>query len=426
MRQRWFEDNSKRVRNAGRPVVITLRFFLILTLLAGWGPVTAAQETPDGTAYRLGTGDEIRVIVQDQPQASGQATIVDDGYVALPLLDGVNLAGNTVREASAAIRQKLAAKFVDPVVAVEVSHYRPFFVLGDVATPGMYPWFPGATVAQAVAVAGGYRGKNDYLQTVVAGIRAVEALAVARYELAVARVQEARLHAEIDGTAMLAAPQADDAASAPLLSELTAREQVVLTTRVTGFAKQIELLKREQAIRTDEMAALDERIKSQGRQDEKLLSEITDVQVLVSHGNSPITRLNDLYREQNRLQSDTLQTQVLLNQARNGRNQAELQGANITRERRVQLLVDQQDAEGRIQRLREQVRAETSIVLEAAALQGQPGGEGVTTRFWLQGKGATTNRAADDNTGVAPGDVLRVERNLASASGGNVVALGQR
>jgi polysaccharide export outer membrane protein len=51
----------------------------------------------------------------------------------------------------------------DPSVSVEVSAYRPIFVLGEVNKPGEYPYQPGMTVVSAVAVAGGftYRAVED-------------------------------------------------------------------------------------------------------------------------------------------------------------------------------------------------------------------------------------------------------------------------
>jgi polysaccharide export outer membrane protein len=44
----------------------------------------------------------------------------------------------------------------EPSVAVEVEAYRPFFILGEVAAPGQYPYVPNMTVESAVAIAGGF------------------------------------------------------------------------------------------------------------------------------------------------------------------------------------------------------------------------------------------------------------------------------
>jgi polysaccharide export outer membrane protein len=48
-------------------------------------------------------------------------------------------------------------------VAVEIESYRPFFILGEVAAPGQYPYVPNMTVESAVAIAGGFspRAQRD-------------------------------------------------------------------------------------------------------------------------------------------------------------------------------------------------------------------------------------------------------------------------
>ena len=50
-----------------------------------------------------------------------------------------------------------------PYVAAEVEAYRPFFILGEVAAPGQYPFVPNMTVESAVAIAGGFspRARRD-------------------------------------------------------------------------------------------------------------------------------------------------------------------------------------------------------------------------------------------------------------------------
>jgi polysaccharide export outer membrane protein len=51
----------------------------------------------------------------------------------------------------------------DPSVAVEIESYRPFFILGEVAAPGQYPYVPNMSVESAVAIAGGFspRARRD-------------------------------------------------------------------------------------------------------------------------------------------------------------------------------------------------------------------------------------------------------------------------
>jgi polysaccharide export outer membrane protein len=65
---------------------------------------------------------------------------------------------------AAEISAKLRNGYIrEPSVAVEVEAYRPFFILGEVAAPGQYPYVPNMSVESAVAIAGGFspRAKRD-------------------------------------------------------------------------------------------------------------------------------------------------------------------------------------------------------------------------------------------------------------------------
>jgi polysaccharide biosynthesis/export protein len=124
---------------------------------------------PDATAsaYRLGPDDQVRVTVFNDPRLTGDFRVSDAGNIALPLVGAVQAAGRTTGEVERAIEQEMKSKslFRDPSVAVQVTGYRPIFVLGMAERPGQFPYQPGMTVLTAVAVAGGfnYRAIRDYV-----------------------------------------------------------------------------------------------------------------------------------------------------------------------------------------------------------------------------------------------------------------------
>jgi len=82
----------------------------------------------------------------------------------MPLIGPVPARGRTPAGLAAEIAAKLRRGFIrDPSVAVEIEAYRPFFILGEVAAPGQYPYVPNMTVESAVAIAGGFspRARRD-------------------------------------------------------------------------------------------------------------------------------------------------------------------------------------------------------------------------------------------------------------------------
>ena len=117
-------------------------------------PVAAMME--DGP-YTLDSGDKLRIVVFGQDTLSNNYTVDAQGQINMPLIGSVPARGSTTAQLSAAIASRLRQSFIrDPSVAVDVETYRPFFVLGEVAFPGQYPYVPNMTVENAIAIAGGF------------------------------------------------------------------------------------------------------------------------------------------------------------------------------------------------------------------------------------------------------------------------------
>jgi polysaccharide export outer membrane protein len=115
------------------------------------------QEAPENYEYRLGPGDRISVKVFGQGDVSGEFEIAGDGKISMPLIGQVNAANLTINEFRDSVARMLDEKFlVEPKVSVEVTNYRPFYILGQVNNPGNYPYKNGINMRQAIALAGGY------------------------------------------------------------------------------------------------------------------------------------------------------------------------------------------------------------------------------------------------------------------------------
>jgi polysaccharide export outer membrane protein len=108
-------------------------------------------------AYRLDAGDRLRVVVYGQEGLTNTYAIDAGGSITMPLIGAVSARGRTPARLAAEISAKLRNGFIrEPSVAVEIEAYRPFFILGEVAAPGQYPYVPNMSVESAVAIAGGF------------------------------------------------------------------------------------------------------------------------------------------------------------------------------------------------------------------------------------------------------------------------------
>jgi protein involved in polysaccharide export with SLBB domain len=136
-------------------------------------PLAAAAQTPPtpGTAggpapvqasrapasYVLGPGDRVRTTVFGEDRLSGEYIVTSSGDISFPLIGNIHASGLSVADLQTMIRDKLSAGYLkDPRVTAEVLTFRPFYVLGEVARPGQYPYVDGLTMEQAIATAGGY------------------------------------------------------------------------------------------------------------------------------------------------------------------------------------------------------------------------------------------------------------------------------
>lgn len=116
-----------------------------------------AQTTRAAASYVLGVGDQVKITVFGQPDLSGQFEIDGAGAISMPLIGQLTALGESTPSLEQAITIKLADGFLrDPRVSAEVINYRPFFILGEVRTPGEYPYAAGLSVVNAVASAGGF------------------------------------------------------------------------------------------------------------------------------------------------------------------------------------------------------------------------------------------------------------------------------
>jgi len=125
-------------------------------------PMPVTHDTP----YRLDAGDKLRVVVYGQEGLTNTYAIDAGGAITMPLIGAVGARGRTPAGLAAEISAKLRNGYIrEPSVAVEVETYRPFFILGEVAAPGQYPYVPNMSVESAVAIAGGFspRAKRDHV-----------------------------------------------------------------------------------------------------------------------------------------------------------------------------------------------------------------------------------------------------------------------
>ncbi|MEZ5835320.1 MAG: polysaccharide biosynthesis/export family protein [Geminicoccaceae bacterium] len=155
----------------------TATFVFLLFLTLGLSACTGSSSTSTGTLpppvsttegqqgaatlepgdYVLAAGDKLRINVFRHEDLSGEFELDGRGNFSMPLIGQVAANGLTSTELEQRIADKLKDGYlVDPQVSIEVLTYRPFYILGEVNSPGSYEYSNGMTVLNGVALAGGF------------------------------------------------------------------------------------------------------------------------------------------------------------------------------------------------------------------------------------------------------------------------------
>jgi protein involved in polysaccharide export with SLBB domain len=133
------------------------------------GPASPAEqqaliESAATTSPNLHPGEKIRVIVFGEDRLSGEFEIDPAGFVSLPLASTIKAAGLSKQQLERDLSKKFSGEYLrNPRVTVDIVSFRPFYIMGEVAKAGEYPFKSGLNIMSAIAIAGGttYRANRS-------------------------------------------------------------------------------------------------------------------------------------------------------------------------------------------------------------------------------------------------------------------------
>lgn len=147
---------------------------IVFSIVAFWfgqyfATRAGAQQTGTEAAYRLQSGDALKIQVLNLPDLTADVKVRPDGLISVMLLDDLPAAGKTITEVREEITQGYAKRYRDPQVAVFPVDFsnRTVYVTGEVAKPGAVPLTAGLTAMSAVIEAGGLRPNSRAAEAVV-------------------------------------------------------------------------------------------------------------------------------------------------------------------------------------------------------------------------------------------------------------------
>ena len=128
---------------------------------ADYGYAAYPQAMPEAP-YLLDAGDRLRITVFGQDGLTNSYAVDAAGNITMPLVGTVAARGLTTEQLSFSLGERLKQGYIrEPKMAIEVEAYRPFFIHGEVTTPGQYAYVANMTVENAIAIAGGFAPRAD-------------------------------------------------------------------------------------------------------------------------------------------------------------------------------------------------------------------------------------------------------------------------
>ena len=153
---------------AHRPKVFLAPTVVAFVLLGAWASEiesqsvsTIAPSSSDSPVARslLLPGDALQIRIWLEPDLSGEFVVDEEGVVTLPMLGRVTAVDLTIAQLRALLIERYTQELRNP--SITVTPVRRVYVLGEVNRPGMYGLDPTASLASAVALAGGANREGD-------------------------------------------------------------------------------------------------------------------------------------------------------------------------------------------------------------------------------------------------------------------------
>lgn len=395
-------------------------------LAASLAPARAADE------YRLGAEDRVRLRVNEWRPGKGETyewkaftgefTVDSAGRLALPFIGAVSAAGRTTDDIAAEIGERLQRKaglLQRPDAAVEVSQFRPVYVVGLVDKPGAYPYRPQLTVLQAVGLAGGfYRPPEMGMQRLAReSVTARGDLADIRVEQVAQGARRARLESEMKELPAIRFPDAVTSQRAlPAAADAMREEQALFEARRAALTSQTEALNQAKLLIAAEIETLQAKIVSQDRQIGLARKELEGIVALVQKGLSISPRQLALEQTVAQMESTRLDHVLAMSRARQDLSKNDRTLLDLRSQRQSTVLSDLRETQTKLAKLDERAETLTRLINDSEVVAPRMMAEARTARrrsavFLIVRQTAEGTReiAAAEGDALLPGDVVKID-----------------
>ncbi|TIX66999.1 MAG: sugar ABC transporter substrate-binding protein, partial [Mesorhizobium sp.] len=291
--------------------------------------------------------------------------------------------------------------------------FRPFYISGEVQSPGQFPYVPELTVLKAISVAGGIRrnAENGPQQDrdLITAKGNYDIYDDQRLRLVVRR---ARIDAELADKTTFEAPK--EVADDPKVATIVADEMAVLTSDQKKLKLKLQALDDLKNLLQNEIESLQKKIINQQRQVDLAKEQLDSVGALAQKGLVVQTRVLNSEQTIADLQGQILDYETAILTAKQSISKATQDATDAENTLRSSLASDRQQVETDLKEAELRVGMQKGLMTVASDPATQAAMTNSDQPALLYAlvrvvNGKTTEVAATEDTPVQPGDVIKVK-----------------
>lgn len=393
----------------------------------GMGGMCVFASIAYASDYTLGALDKVSVKVaqwqtaegtfREWPAITSTYTITSSGNLTLPFAGSIPVSGKTPHDAAEAISHSLQQKLglIDlPETSVEIVEFRPVYVSGVVQLPGKYIFEPDMTVLKAVSLAGGMRRSADEGQRFERDFFNAEgsyAVLIAERNRLIATL--ARIQAELQNEKEITVPA--EIAKDPQSAALISAEKEIMVSKQTGVDLQLSALQELKALYEAEIISLEKKMVVQNRQLNLAKDELQSIGGLADKGLVVNSRLMDLKTTVADMEGKLLDLDTASLRAKQEVNKATRDASDLANTRKAALTVENRTTQAALDEntlklvMYKKLMAEALVSApESAAIAAGVAAPLLNYTIVRAENGKVTEIAAEENTLLMPGDMVKV------------------
>ena len=388
------------MRNACRAAWISGLIGLVIQLIS----------MPAVADYLVDRGDVLEISSSATPELRRRTAVSVDGKISLPLIGEISVAGLSLSELRLKVRDLLVANNIrNPDVTVEIVAYRPVYVDGAVANPGPYPYRPGLTVREVVALADAYDVMQLRNGRAEAGKLAVE--------LANQTVRVARLQAAVAGKTEIDIKHLPPGSIAPInLPELVVVQTQQLKAEQEDYENEKSYLERMIKATREQISALDQAQQEEAREVDQLQKDAARTRELLQKGLVQVSRVEEQQRAISSAQGRLFDVMARATGAKKDLEMLNRQQQEEGYKRKISTLQKLDETLGQLATTRALLEATHEKLRYAGAAKPELKpellrGDGQARHFVIVRKARDQLRQripADEDTSLLPGDTVEV------------------